>query len=98
LINLILNAVEAVKGVDEPRISLSASLTDHLEITVSDNGSGIEDEVLDKIFVPFFTTKKKGSGIGLSLCKQIIALHRGSLLVRSKVGEGSVFTIVLPPF
>lgn len=98
LINLILNAVEAVKEVPEPKISLSASLTDHLEIMVSDNGTGIEDEVLDKIFVPFFTTKKKGSGIGLSLCKQIVSLHKGSLLVRSKVGQGSVFTIVLPAF
>lgn len=98
LINLILNALEAVKEVPEPKISLSASLTDHLEIMVSDNGTGIEDEVLDKIFVPFFTTKKKGSGIGLSLCKQIVSLHKGSLLVRSKVGQGSVFTIVLPAF
>jgi signal transduction histidine kinase len=53
----------------------------------------MEPEVMDKIFVPFFTTKKTGSGIGLSLCKQIMQLHKGSIAVQSAVGEGTTFTL-----
>ncbi|MCG4525366.1 ATP-binding protein, partial [[Ruminococcus] gnavus] len=56
-------------------------------------GSGILPEVLDKIFVPFFTTKPTGSGIGLSLCKQIMNLHGGSISASSEIGKGSCFTL-----
>ena len=62
-------------------------------ITVEDNGSGIVEEALDKIFIPFFTTKEKGSGIGLSLSRRIVRLHKGSIKVKSKVDEGSIFTL-----
>ncbi|MBS1509472.1 MAG: HAMP domain-containing histidine kinase [Bacteroidetes bacterium] len=95
LINLVVNAIEAVKEKAQPRILLSA-VQDHnkLLIRVSDNGSGIAPELLDKIFIPFFSTKKSGSGIGLSLCKQIMLLHKGNILVQSKEGEGTVFTLV----
>jgi signal transduction histidine kinase len=58
---------------------------------VADNGSGMTEEVLDKIFVPFFSTKKNGNGIGLSLCKQIMLVHKGSITVRSKENEGTAF-------
>lgn len=94
LINLVLNAIEAVKDQAEPLITLS-SLREGLrtELRVSDNGTGIPDDILDKIFVPFFSTRKKGSGIGLSICKQIILLHKGILQVRSKEGEGTVFVV-----
>ncbi len=70
LINLLLNAIEAVKEIKEPKIILTASQlqNNHVVIKVVDNGSGIDDEVLDKIFIPFFSTKKSGGGIGLSLC------------------------------
>ena len=62
-------------------------------LTVTDNGSGILPDVLDKIFVPFFTTKPTGSGIGLSLCKQIMNLHGGSISVSSEIGKGSCFSL-----
>ena len=62
-------------------------------LSVCDNGSGILPEVLDKIFVPFFTTKPTGSGIGLSLCKQIMNLHGGSISASSEIGKGSCFTL-----
>jgi two-component system nitrogen regulation sensor histidine kinase NtrY len=94
LINLMVNATEAVKDTPSPRIVLSASRTDQrLSIRIADNGPGIEPELLDKIFIPFFSTKKNGSGIGLSLCKQIMLLHKGNVQVHSKVGEGTVFEL-----
>lgn len=94
LINLLVNATEAVKDKAEPRISLSAAQkNNHLHIRIADNGQGIEPELLDKIFIPFFSTKKSGSGIGLSLCKQIMLLHKGHIQVQSKVGEGTVFEL-----
>jgi nitrogen fixation/metabolism regulation signal transduction histidine kinase len=97
LINLIVNAMEAVKGRENPRIILSAeqTLTNKIILKVADNGAGIPEEVLDRIFIPFFSTKKSGSGIGLSLCKQIVMLHRGTLQVQSVEGKGSVFLITM---
>jgi signal transduction histidine kinase len=65
-------------------------------ITVADNGCGISPEVREKMFIPFFSTKKSGTGIGLSLSREIIKLHNGSLQVQSKEGEGSAFTILFP--
>ena len=65
-------------------------------LTISDNGEGILTDVLDKIFVPFFTTKTSGSGIGLSLCKQIMTLHDGSINVKSEIGKGSCFILTFP--
>ena len=93
LINLILNAIDAVKSNPEPKIVLSA-YTDNdnkIIIKVADNGSGMAEDVLDKIFVPFFSTKKNGNGIGLSLCKQIMMVHKGSITVQSKENEGTAF-------
>ncbi|MFL9483573.1 sensor histidine kinase [Chitinophagaceae bacterium LWZ2-11] len=94
LINLLVNAIDAVKNVEAPKITLSAAtLGNKTLLKVADNGAGMPPEVMDKIFVPFFSTKKTGSGIGLSLCKQIIMLHKGHIQVQSKEGEGSVFTM-----
>jgi two-component system nitrogen regulation sensor histidine kinase NtrY len=77
LINLIVNAMEAVKEQAHPRIVLSAEASGKKVILrVGDNGSGMPEELLDKIFIPFFSTKKNGSGIGLSLCKQILMLNK----------------------
>jgi two-component system, NtrC family, nitrogen regulation sensor histidine kinase NtrY len=97
LINLIVNAIEAVKDQAAPVVTLSAEqdLNNKILIRVADNGTGIEPEVLDKIFIPFFSTKKNGSGIGLSLCKQIIALHKGTLQVNTVQGKGTLFIISL---
>ncbi len=95
LINLLLNAIEAVKESENPKIILTASQSANgrVAIKVIDNGSGIEDEVLDKIFIPFFSTKKSGSGIGLSLCKQIMMLHKGNIHVQSAANEGTAFIL-----
>ena len=95
LINLVVNAIEAVKEKKEPRVILSAYLSSGKKVVlrVADNGTGMPEEVLDKIFIPFFSTKKQGSGIGLSLCKQIVLLHRGNIQVQSVVGEGTAFVM-----
>jgi len=93
LINLVVNAIEAVKDKTSPRIVLSAEQTLNKKtiIKVADNGHGMPEELMDKIFIPFFSTKKHGSGIGLSLCKQIVMLHKGNLQVQSAEGKGTVF-------
>ena len=95
LINLIVNAIEAVKDSEQPRIVLSAvvSANNKVAMKVSDNGYGMNEEVMNNIFIPFFSTKKNGSGIGLSLCKQIMMLHKGNITVQSLEGKGSVFTL-----
>jgi two-component system nitrogen regulation sensor histidine kinase NtrY len=93
LINLVVNAIEAVKDREEPLITLSAyaGSNGRAVIKVSDNGLGMSPEVIENIFIPFFSTKKNGSGIGLSLCKQILLLHRGNIQVQSVEGTGSAF-------
>lgn len=95
LINLFVNAIEAVKDKSDPRIILSAYLASNNKtvIKIADNGPGMPDELLEKIFIPFFSTKKSGSGIGLSLCKQIMMLHKGNIQVHSVEGEGTAFLL-----
>lgn len=96
IINLLLNAFDAVKGTANPQITMKAfsNKNNRIAIEVRDNGSGIKHDIIDKIFMPFFTSKKGGSGIGLSLSRQIMHLHKGSITVRSKPDEGSVFTLI----
>lgn len=96
LINLILNAVDACKHKDDAKIKVQAAQNQNRDIVIKvyDNGSGISQDILENIFVPFFTSKATGSGIGLSLCKQIMLLHKGRILVKSVEGEGSVFSLV----
>ena len=95
IINLLLNAMDAVKEKPEPKISLTASqnLNGRISIEVSDNGTGIKPDILDKIFMPFFTSKREGNGIGLSLSRQMMYLHKGNISVKSIPGDGSVFTL-----
>lgn len=95
LINLVLNSIDAVKYKHEGKIQLISRMDERgrVIIQVIDNGLGIEEDVLEKIFIPFFTTKEHGSGIGLSLSKQIMRLHRGTITVQSKKGEDTVFTL-----
>ncbi|SFS60335.1 Histidine kinase-, DNA gyrase B-, and HSP90-like ATPase [Mucilaginibacter polytrichastri] len=95
LINLLINAIEAVKDQDEPQITLSAELQPNNKtvIKIADNGIGMPPEIIEKIFIPFFSTRKTGSGIGLSLCKQIMLLHKGNIQVQSVEGKGSVFIL-----
>lgn len=96
LINLILNAMEAVKQTPNPKIILSAAADQQKRIVlkVIDNGHGIPTELLDQIFIPFFSTKKNGTGVGLNLCKQIMHLHRGSIQVQTVEGKASSFILV----
>jgi len=93
LINLFKNAIEAVNGLPSARIRMSAQNIDNqIVIEVEDNGAGISDYAMQNMFVPFFTTKEGGSGIGLSLSKQIIRMHGGSIGVQSSPGK-TLFTI-----
>ncbi len=96
LINLLLNAIDAVKETESPNIVIMASinLNNRITIEIADNGKGIKPDILDKIFMPFFTSKESGSGIGLSLSRQIMQMHKGSIGVRSKQGDGAVFTMI----
>ena len=98
LINLLKNAREACgKQADKNiRVEITTAPANNKIMTVSDNGEGILPDVLDKIFVPFFSTKTTGSGIGLSLCKQIMTLHEGSINVKSESGKGSRFILTFP--
>ncbi|MEO6491171.1 MAG: HAMP domain-containing sensor histidine kinase [Ferruginibacter sp.] len=95
LINLLVNAIEAVKDRMNPRIILSATTVQNkrIHLKITDNGPGMPEEVIEKIFIPFFSTKKNGSGIGLSLCKQIMMLHKGNINVQSKIDEGTAFVL-----
>jgi two-component system nitrogen regulation sensor histidine kinase NtrY len=93
LINLIKNAFQAFDEQTNRIVEVSASLSDKSRpiISVKDNGNGIDEEAIEKIFIPFFTTKKTGSGIGLSLSRQIMRKHQGTLSVKSKLDEGTEF-------
>lgn len=95
LINLMKNAIQAFDEQTNRLIEVSASLNEKSRpiITVKDNGNGIDEDAIEKIFIPFFTTKKSGSGIGLSLSKQIMRQHQGSMAVKSKMDEGTEFIL-----
>jgi len=96
LINLIKNAVEATQNVEQPQIQVRAYINHQDKIIeVVDNGTGVSKDALDKIFVPFFTTKLTGTGIGLSLSRQIIQMHGGRLEFEDLEPQGSRFYIVL---
>ena len=89
LINLVKNSIEALKNVDDGRIVISGAINEdgRVQIVVTDNGPGIPEDLMDKIFIPFFTTKESGSGIGLSLSRQIMQMHGGSLKLVSIPGK-----------
>ena len=95
LINLVLNAADAVRGREGARVELAAYLDERGRpvLQVRDNGVGIPEENIDKVFIPFFSTKEGGSGIGLSLSRQVMQLHNGAITVSSRPGAGSTFTL-----
>jgi nitrogen fixation/metabolism regulation signal transduction histidine kinase len=95
LINLIKNAIQAFGEKLDKKIMLSSYVNENggVIVSVKDNGTGIEPEALEKIFIPFFSTKKTGSGIGLSLSKQIMRQHEGNIAVKSVLGEGTEFLL-----
>ncbi len=96
IINFVTNATYATREKEDPQIHLFSGrdTEGHPYITVADNGSGIPDTIRDKIFIPFFSTKKNGNGIGLSISREIIKLHNGKLHVQSEEKKGSAFTVL----
>jgi signal transduction histidine kinase len=98
LIALVTNAAEASSPGQTVQISAgtSAQVKDAWELQVQDQGCGIPSELMDKVFLPFFTTKRQGNGIGLSLVKAIVHQHGGTLSVSSRANRGSCFTITMP--
>jgi len=95
LINLINNSIHALEHIEQPSIKISCIVDlNKTVILVTDNGHGIEENIINQIFIPFYTTKKNGSGIGLSLSKNILKKHGGNLLVSSEAGNYTTFSIV----
>jgi len=96
-INIYKNAIEVLDNRQSPKIITSGFLTTNkrLQIEISDNGSGMKKEIVEKIFIPFYTTKQEGSGIGLSLCRQIILAHHGHIKAESKEDQGTKITIII---
>jgi len=96
LINLVLNAAEATRGDDVVSVkACTAAGTPTIEVT--DHGEGMTQETLQKIWDPFFTTKKEGTGLGLAICRQIVEDHGGTIDIRSERGRGTVVTVTFPP-
>jgi len=95
MINLIQNTCEALQRIESPSLEVSAFQDQQGQVTISvtDNGPGISDDVQQRIFIPFFTTKPEGSGIGLSLCRQIMRLHKGTIQVNSTPNIRTAFNL-----
>lgn len=98
IINFVTNATFATSQKEHPQIHLFSGrdAEGHPYLTVADNGCGISDVIRDKIFIPFFSTKKNGNGIGLSISREIVKLHNAKLHVQSEEKKGSAFTILFP--
>ena len=96
LLNLYLNALQAMENGGQLTIASSIRNNDTFTIDIKDNGSGISADDLSKIFDPYFTTKPKGTGLGLPIVHKIIEAHQGQIRVRSATGQGTVFSIALP--
>jgi len=94
LINLVKNSIQALEKTANPELIISAfKIEDKINILIKDNGKGIPANIIDDIFVPFYTTKEKGSGIGLSLSRQIMRLHNGNISVKSIPNKETIFTL-----
>tara|TARA_R100000005_G_scaffold90897_1_gene62703 strand:+ start:952 stop:2307 length:1356 start_codon:yes stop_codon:yes gene_type:complete len=95
LINILKNALEVVENKENAKVKLETSVHGELvTVSISDNGAGITPEATEKIFMPFFSTKNRGSGIGLSLSKQIMQLHGGDIQLETELGKGATFRMV----
>jgi len=98
-LNLILNAVQAMQDNGVLTISSSETVRDGktwIRVSIADTGPGIPEQILGKIFTPFFTTKAQGTGLGLAICHKLVSQHDGTISVTSEDGRGTVFTIDLP--
>jgi nitrogen fixation/metabolism regulation signal transduction histidine kinase len=98
LLNLVRNALEAIPEGREGLIDITGRILEpgFASVQVKDNGTGIPSEILDQVFIPFFTTKEKGSGIGLSFCRRIISMNGGSIRIKSTSEAGTIVNITLP--
>jgi two-component system NtrC family sensor kinase len=98
LLNLMSNAADAMADGGTLTVSTHIPDSQHIELVVSDTGTGMDEETLSKVFTPFYTTKPpgKGTGLGLSIIYGIVKMHRGDIRVQSALGQGTTFTIVLP--
>ena len=97
LINLVKNSLDAVREKEEASIQFFAEIRDHSKVIgVKDNGPGIPPDQLESIFIPFYSTKEGGTGIGLSFSQHIMRLHQGQLKVNTSPGHGSEFQLVFP--
>ena len=94
-VNLALNGIQAMEEKGGTLKIETKKVGDYIEMKTTDNGIGIKDEYMQKIFTPFFTTKAQGMGVGLAICKRFVEIHEGTIEVESKEGEGSIFTIKL---
>ena len=97
LVNIYKNAIEVINNKPSSEIKTNTFLTSNnrLQIDIKDNGPGMKKEILEKIFIPFYTTKQEGSGIGLSLCRQIILAHHGYIKAESTEGDGTTISIFI---
>ena len=96
ILNLIRNSIQALDEIGSGKsiwITASKEGLSGIQISVKDNGCGIDTDNLDNIFIPFYTTREKGSGIGLSFAKQIMRLHNGEISVKSDAGKGAEFIL-----
>ncbi len=95
IINVVRNAADAARASDEPQVWVEARLSDRGRplIEIADNGAGLDEELAEKIFLPFFTTKADGSGIGLSLARQVMLMHHGAISARPRAGGGALFQL-----
>jgi signal transduction histidine kinase len=96
LVNLMRNGIQSISGYGVVEVSTQFVAPQEVLLVVRDTGSGIQPNVLENLFNPFFTTKPDGTGLGLPICQQIVADHGGSISVESQVGHGTVFSISLP--
>jgi PAS domain S-box-containing protein len=95
LVNILQNAVDAMPDGGTLTIT-SRTVEDNLEISIADTGTGMSKKTLAKLWTPLFTTKAKGMGFGLSICKRIVEAHKGEISVNSRIGKGSTFTVTIP--
>ena len=96
LINLLLNAADAVQEGGTITVAIRENAGGETEIAVSDTGRGIPQEALSEVFKPFFTTKENGTGLGLAIAQRIVNEHGGRIEAESTHGRGAVFTMILP--
>ena len=95
-LNLFLNSIQAMEAGGEIRVEADLRNSHQAFVTVADTGTGIPEEYQDKVFNPFFTTKKTGTGLGLSICYSIVKAHDGDISVKSRPGEGTIILVTLP--